>query len=88
MITKPTAAQTRGADQEGHAACRRTPGRWRSRSTAAPIVPTTPWTDEAVPAIGAICSIASVPRFDEVKAKQRHRQALQHDEQPAGSRIR
>ena len=35
---------------------------------AAPMVPTTPWTDEAVPAIGAIFSIASVPRFDEVKA--------------------
>ena len=37
--------------------------------SAAPTVPTTPWTDEAVPAIGAIFSIASVPRFDEVKAK-------------------
>ena len=36
---------------------------------AAPNVPTTPWTDEAVPAIGPICSIASVPRLDEVKAK-------------------
>ena len=36
---------------------------------AAPIVPTIPWTEEAVPAIGAIFSIASVPRLEEVKAK-------------------
>ena len=46
------------------------------------MVLTTPWTDEAVPAMGAIFSIASVPRFDEVKAKQRHRQPLHHDERP------
>ena len=32
-------------------------------------VPTTPWIDEAIPAIGAIFSIARVFRFDEVKAK-------------------
>ena len=37
---------------------------------AEPRVPITPWTDDAVPAIGAICSIASVPKLDEVKAKQ------------------
>ena len=37
---------------------------------AAPIVPTTPWTDEAVPAIGRpYRSIASVLRFDEVNEK-------------------
>ena len=47
-------------------------------------MPTTPWTDEAVPAIGAICSIASVPRLDEVKAKQAIVSALQDDEQPPG----
>ena len=34
------------------------------------MVPTTPWTDEAVPAIGPICAIARVLMFDEVKAKQ------------------
>ena len=39
-------------------------------SAADPSVPITPWTDEAVPAIGAICSIASVAKLDEVKAKQ------------------
>ena len=52
----------------------RKPSRSRAR------VPATPCTDEAVPAIGARCSIASVPRFDEVKARRAHGQRRQDDE--------
>ena len=33
------------------------------------MVPVTPWNEEAVPAIGAILVIASVPKFDVVNAK-------------------
>ena len=69
-MTKPAPTQAGDADQEGQDRAVDRPGRWRSRSAADPSVPITPWTDEAVPAIGAICSIASVPKFDEVKAKQ------------------
>ena len=74
MSRKPAGGAAGGAEQEGQRGSVEVPGRWRSRSIAAPSVPITPWTDEAVPAIGAICSIASVPKFDEVKAKQRHGQ--------------
>ena len=38
--------------------------------SAEPRVPITPWTEDPVPAIGAICSIARVPKLEEVKAKQ------------------
>ncbi|MNC94569.1 hypothetical protein D3C83_114550 [compost metagenome] len=38
-------------------------------TSAPPIVPVTPWNEEAVPAIGAILVIASVPKFDVVNEK-------------------
>ena len=58
-----------------------------SPSSAPPIVPVTPWNEEAVPAIGAMLVIASVPKFDVVKAKATNVSSISRTNSHKGSLV-